>query len=160
MKRRKSVAHWTGLAVFCLIAALAASCKGGPEHAGETAPLVDAAAKLIYSYEMVDHGKEAPAPEDLKPLGNSRWLVTSINPKPAKAYASMIFSFRSDGNLVETTVYEDRSEKSQSFPYHIVGSTLLINRPKGNVNARFKIEGTLLVIDTGDSSLLLQRMKN
>jgi hypothetical protein len=155
MKRRKHVMLWIRLMVLCLPLIMAASCA---DTSTSGMRMYLPADTLVQSYEMVDHGKDLDLGK-LTPLSNTKWRVTSINPKPQKGYASMVLIFQPDGNLVQTTVYPDRSEKSETFRYYIIGSTLLINKPKCNVNARFKIEGGILAIDTVEAGMILEPTK-
>jgi hypothetical protein len=163
MKNPTYVVQSARWAALCVLLALSVSCVSdrgaGTGPTGETTPMADEATRLVFSYEMKNRGESPVSPEDFKPLGNTTWLVTSINPKPSRPFASMILKFRPDGKLVETTIYEGSSEQNETFSYEVIGSTLLIKKPKGEVNARFKVEGGLLVINTGDTSILLQKIK-
>jgi hypothetical protein len=115
--------------------------------------MVQPADAIVFQYQLA---KQKPVAEDTRPLGNTRWDVTSINPKPEKAYTSMVLYFQPDGNLLETTKYPDGSVKNETSRYHVVGSTILINKAGKDVNARYKKEGDSLVIDTSDYSMLLK----
>ncbi len=157
MKRSKHLMTALSLTASCFALVMLGACASGPFVPGDSPPMVDQADAIVFSYELA---KPKPVPEDTRPLGNTRWQVTSINPKPEKAFTSMILFFQPDGSLVETTRYADGSARDQTFRYHIIGSTMIINKPKEDVNARFRIEGdNQLVIDTGEASLLLRRMK-
>lgn len=163
MKKSAYVVQLVRSAVLCVILVFAVSCasdrSAGTSAGGDTTPMADEATKLIFSYEMKNRGQDPVSPESFKPLGNTTWVVTSINPKPSRPFASMILKFQPDGKLIETTIYEGSSEQNQTFSYEVIGSTLLIRKPKGEVNARFKVEGGLLVISTDNTSILLQRIK-
>lgn len=139
----------------CLMLTLVVACQSGPPVAGDAPPLVQPADAMVFSYELA---KPKPVPEDTRPLGNTKWQVMSITPKPGMAYESMLFNFRPDGNLVETTRLADGSVKSETSRYHIVGSTMIINKPKRDLNIRFKVEGNSLIMDTGEYSMLLLRV--
>lgn len=155
MKRHKYPMLWIRFMVLCLPVIAAASCA---DTGTSGMRMYNPEDTMVQTSAMKNAGRDLNA-QDLGPLVNTKWLVTNMNPKPDKAYVSMTVKFQPDGSMVQTTVSEDRSEKIDAFGYRIVGSTLLINKPKGEVNARFKMEGTLLVIDTGDVSMILQRMK-
>ncbi len=154
MKRDKSVVVWVKLAALCVPLLAVVSCAGDPETVPmRVSPWEELTQPLGLNLEKTQQ-------QNVGPLGNTSWVVTNINPKPEREFKSMIFKFQGDGNLVETTVWPDGSEKSRTFPYSAVGSTLLIVQQKGNVNARFKMQGKdLLMIDAGDRSILLQRIK-
>ena len=153
----KASKHWMtalGLIAACITMVMVGACASGPATLSEPAPLLNQVDIMTLSYEL---GNLKPAPEDTKPLGNTKWQVTSINPKPEKAYASMAFFFQPDGSLLETTTYPDGSVKNETFKYRIIGSTMIINKPKEDVNARFRIEGgNQLAIDTGEAGYLLR----
>lgn len=142
------------LMAACLALVMVASCaanRNGP--VGEGTPLIQPVDAMTFQYQLA---KVEPAPEDTRPLGNTRWEVTSINPQPQKSYASMVLYFQLDGNLLETTKYPDGSVKNETSRYHIIGSTLLINKTGKDVNARYKKEGNSLIIDTNEYSMLLK----
>jgi hypothetical protein len=148
----------TGAVYFtgcCLVLTLVAACQSGPPVAGDSPPLIQPVDALVFSYEL---GKPKPVPEDLKPLGNTKWQVMSMTPKPQKVYTAMIIHFQPDGNVLEATTYADGSVKSETSRYHIVGSTMIINKPGNDLNIRFRIEGNSLIMDTGEYSMLLLRV--
>jgi hypothetical protein len=148
----------TGAACFiggCLTLILMTACQSGPTAVGDSPPLIQPVDAMVFSYEL---GKPKPPQEDTKPLGNTKWQVMSITPKPDKAFATRILQFQPDGNLLETTTYADGSAKSETSRYHIVGSTMIVNKPENDLNIRFKVEGNSLIMDTGDYSILLLRI--
>jgi hypothetical protein len=151
---RRHVLLAGNLMVACMVLIMAASCAGNRNApTTEGSPMVQPADAIIFQYQMA---KQTPAQEDTRPLGNTRWEVTSINPKPEKSYTSMFLQFQPDGNLLETTKYPDGSVKNETSRYHMVGSTILISKAGKDVNARYKKEGNSLVIDTAESSMLLK----
>jgi len=155
MKRNAWLTRVACFACCTLMITLLASCQSGPSVVGDDPPLIQPVDAMIFSYEL---GKPKPAPEDTAPLGNTKWQVVSITPKPGRPYESMLFVFQPDGNLVETTRYADGSVKNETSRYHIVGSTMIVNKPKNDLNIRFRVEGNSLIMDTGVNSMLLLRV--
>ena len=156
MKENRWLTRAAYLGCCCLMITLLASCQSGPPAVGDAPPLIQPVDAMVFSYEL---GKPKPAPEDMGPLGNTKWQVMSITPKPQRPFESMLFVFQPDGNLVETTRYADGSVKSETSRYHIVGSTMIVNKPKNDLNIRFRVEGNSLIMDTGEYSVLLLRVK-
>jgi hypothetical protein len=139
----------------CAVAIAAAACANGPSVKGDSTPLVSTVDGMIFEYQLA---KSGPVMEDTRPLGNTKWRLTSITPKPERPYAAMFFNFRPDGNLVETATDKDGSLKSDTYRYHIVGSTMIISKQDKDVNARFRMDGNSLIMDTGEYSMLLRRV--
>ena len=138
-----------------LVSAAVASCGGGTAVKGDSTPLVSTVDGMIFQYQLA---KSEPAPEDTKPLGNTKWRVVSITPKPETSHAVMAMSFQPDGYVVETFADRNGSGPSNTYPYRVVGSTLIIKKKDNDVNARFRVEGNSLIMDTGDYSMLLKRI--
>ena len=154
----KGNSRLTGVMYFvvcCLTAVIFAACQSGPETLGDGPPLVQTADSIVFSYELA---KPKPVAEDLRPLGSTKWQVMSITPKPERPYSTMILHFQPDGNVSQVTTYGDGTVKSETSRYHIVGSTMIINKPKNDLNIRFKVEGNSLIMDTGEYSMLLLRV--
>jgi hypothetical protein len=144
------IAAW--VAVFFL-----GACATGPSDPSQSgsAPLVDPAELMVYSYDFV---KPKPVAPDTGPLGNTKWVVASTNPPPEETYTSMVLFFQPDGSLLETVTRTDGLVRNETSRYHVVGSTMIINKGSGDVNARFEIEGNSLIMDTGGRSMLLRRV--
>jgi hypothetical protein len=112
-------------------------------------------------YEAADHGAPPYAPAQIAPLAGTRWRVTSIVPTHATdPYVSKVVEFRPDARLVTTTTLEGGKIEVAQERYRVVGHTLIINKTGYIVNARFEIQGQQLVIDTADTSTLLERLPN
>jgi hypothetical protein len=102
--------------------------------------------------------RQALREEETSPLANTTWQVISIVPKPLHPYKSMISYFRPDGIVVTTKTHEDGRVETDNERYRIVGSTLIINKPDYVINARFRIDGERMTLDTGKSSIVMQRV--
>jgi len=76
-----------------------------------------------------------------------------MTPNPTR-HTRLYYAVPADGNLLETTTYAVFGE-SETSRYHIVGSTMIVNKPKNDLNLRFKVEGNSLIMDTGEYSMLL-----
>lgn len=102
--------------------------------------------------------RQALSEEETKPLANTTWQVISIVPKPMDHYKSMVSYFRPDGIVVTTRTYADGRVETDNERYRIAGSTLIINKPDYVINAKFRIDGNRMVLDTGKSSIVMQRV--
>jgi hypothetical protein len=92
------------------------------------------------------------------PLTNTTWQVISMEPESKKSYRSTISYFRADGIVVTTKTFYDGRVETDNERYRIVGSTLIINKPDYVINARFRIEGDRMILDTGRHSIVMQRV--
>ena len=161
MRRGRHMIGFVWLMTACSILILVGGCASGPAGSGsgtgsgEGTPMIDTAGSMIFSYELA---KPKPVADDTGAMGGTKWKVTSINPKPAKPYSGMTFSFQPDGNLVEITTYPDGTARTETSRYHVVGSTMIVNKRSGDVNARFRVEGSSLIMDTNEYSMLLSRV--
>jgi uncharacterized protein YcfJ len=96
--------------------------------------------------------------DETRLLAGTSWKVTSINPKPKKPYTSIVTNFSPNGTVTTTTTYPDGSIKREVESFRIVGSTLIINKPDYVINSRFKIEGNRMYLDTGEHSVVMERL--
>jgi outer membrane lipoprotein SlyB len=97
---------------------------------------------------------------EVGPLGSTRWLVTSINPRDAAgAYTSKIIYFQPDGRVATTTTKPDGRVEVANETYRVVGNTLIINKPGYLINARFAISGKQLTVSAEDFSVVLTSMQ-
>ena len=135
MKKNRLLPLAGSFLAVSLALVLIAGCAGGPTKVGDATTLSqsDPAMAMAFSYQMA---KPKPVPEDMRRLGDTTWEVTSMNPKPEKGYASMVLHFGPDGNLVETRKYPDGSVTKETCRYHIVGSTMIINKSGNDINSR------------------------
>jgi hypothetical protein len=95
---------------------------------------------------------------ELMPFSGTSWQLVSANPQPDRKVRTMVARFDHDGNLNSTMGYEDGAVETSSEKYRVVGQTLIVNKPDYVVNARYKIEGDQLYVDTGKRSLVLARV--
>jgi hypothetical protein len=117
--------------------------------------LMTAVQQIMYCPMMGDTAKAPPA--QLGPFPNTKWKITSIVPKPAKAFKSISLSFQPDGNLLETTEYPDGKIETSTNKYSVLGATLLISKPGNNTNMRYRIDGKTMLVDTGVYSIILEQ---
>lgn len=96
--------------------------------------------------------------DETRPLANTTWQVISMEPQPKNPYKSTISYFRPDGIVVTTKTHYDGRVETDSERYRIVGSTLIINKPDYVINARFRIEGDRMTLDTSRHSIVMQRV--
>jgi uncharacterized protein YcfJ len=97
--------------------------------------------------------------DETRLLANTTWKVISVNPKPKKPYTSIVSSFSPNGSVTTTTTYPDGTVKREVESYRIVGSTLIINKPDYVINSRFKVEGNRMYLDTGEHSVVMERLR-
>jgi hypothetical protein len=96
--------------------------------------------------------------EEVQPLANSTWQVISITPRPKKPFKSMVTRFGQNGTATTTTIYENGKVETDEESYRVVGSTLIINDTGYLINSRYRIDGNKMYMDTGDHSIVLQRV--
>ena len=109
--------------------------------------------------DKADAGKRQKATkEEVEPLANTTWQVVSITPHPKKPFKSMITRFNQDGTATTTTTYANGKVETDTESYRVVGSTLVINDTGYVINSRYRIDGKKMYMDTGDHSIVLQRV--
>ena len=97
---------------------------------------------------------------EVDPLGNTRWQLVSINPKSkTAAYASKIIEFRPYGRVITTTTNLDGTVGVTDENYRVVERTLIVNRPKMLINARYDIRGDQMILSAEDFSAVLKRLR-
>lgn len=95
---------------------------------------------------------------EVQPLAGSRWRVTSITPRPARPHQDWTIHFRSDGTALNTKIDPDGRVVEEVERYRVVGATLILNQDDYLINARFRIEGNRMYMDTGEQSIVMQRL--
>lgn len=104
--------------------------------------------------------RKAVTEEETKILADTTWQIVKVTPKPKNkdSYTSRISHFRPDGTVINTLMKADGTVEITKERYRIVGATLILNHDNLVVNARFKIDGNQMIMDTGEYSMLLQRL--
>ncbi len=102
--------------------------------------------------------RQALREDETRPLANTTWQIISVAPESRKGYKSSVSHFRADGILVTTRTYQDGRVETDNERYRIVGSTLIINKADYVINAKFRIEGDRLFLDTERHSIVMQRV--
>lgn len=102
--------------------------------------------------------RTSPREDETRLLANTSWRVVSVTPKPARSYTSIITTFSPNGTVTTTTTYPDGTVTRDVESYRVVGSTLVINKPDYVINSRFKIDGTRMYMDTGEHSIVMERI--
>lgn len=96
---------------------------------------------------------------DVSPLGDTRWLLVSVNPRDAAPpHASILVEFRSNGRVLTTTTRTNGQVESADECFRVVGDTLIINQPGYIINARFQIAGDQLILSADRFSAVLRRL--
>lgn len=100
------------------------------------------------------------AEDETKPLADTTWQIIKVTPKPKHKdpYTSRVSHFKTDGTVISTLMKPDGTVETTNERYRIVGSTLIINHDNFIINARFRIDGRRMVMDTGEYSMVLQRL--
>ncbi|MBA4417763.1 MAG: hypothetical protein C0392_07615 [Syntrophus sp. (in: bacteria)] len=157
MKNIRSLLSCIILSTVCSIVIMCTGCaeRGKTLTDGERgAPLATLAEEAYFG---IDPGYTTT--DDTKPLGNTKWQVIDITPKPQKVFLSRTLQFYSNGDLLEITTYGDGTANKETYQYDTVGATLAIKKPGSTIDARFKIDGNQMFMDTGEYSLVLKRIK-
>jgi hypothetical protein len=102
--------------------------------------------------------RQAVTPKEVEPLANTTWQVVSITPRPKKPFHSMVTRFNGNGTVTTTKTYANGKVETDEESYRVVGSTLIINDPGYVINSRYRIDGNKMYLDTGDHSIVMQRV--
>ena len=113
MKRNKHIRKVAYIIGTFAVSATFAVCGGGAAAKGDATPLVSTVDGMIFEYQLA---KSEPATEDTRPLGNTKWRLESVAPRPEQVRDTMVFEFRSDGNLVETSHGQGWINKTRYLP--------------------------------------------
>jgi hypothetical protein len=108
--------------------------------------------------KMDAQGRQTVRIEETEPLGGTVWQVISVNPKPKPVFKSIVSHFKKDGTVVTTKIYRDDRVETDVERFRIVGSTLIVNKSDYVINARFRIDGNQMTMDTGEYSVVLKRV--
>ncbi|MBP8980900.1 MAG: hypothetical protein KBG09_06625 [Syntrophobacterales bacterium] len=104
--------------------------------------------------------QQTVAENETKPLADTTWQIVKVTPKPKQKdpYTSRVSHFKTDGTVISTLMKPDGKVEITNERYRIVGSTLIINHDDYIINARFRIDGRQMILDTGKYSMVLQRL--
>ncbi len=95
----------------------------------------------------------------MSPLGGTKWQVISLRPSDVvPPYTSKIVEFRPYGRVITTTTNPDGTVDISDEHYRVVGSTLIVNRPRLLLNAKYRIDGNELIIDAEEFRAVLRRL--
>lgn len=99
--------------------------------------------------------------EDTWPLADTRWKLVQINPRDRiPPYISKVIEFRPNGHVVTTTTDPAGKVTVSDEIYRVVGDTLIVNKPGYLINARFHIDGDIMMVSAADFSAKLQRISH
>lgn len=102
---------------------------------------------------------DRPVHTEVAPLGGTRWMLVSVNPRDAAPpHASILVEFRDNGRVLTTTTLTNGTVESADECFRVVGETLIINRPGYLINARFQVAGDQLIISADRFSAVLSRL--
>ncbi len=174
---------WTGLVLLCLALVSGAACAtqgqtGALAGAGvgaligqaighsTGATLIGAGVGTGLGYIIGNEMDKADAqkrhgvkPQETKPLAETAWKVVNIVPMDnSRPFKSWRVHFRSDGTLLSIKTLPNGSVKEQVERYRVVGATLIINQDDYIINSRFRIDGRRMYLDTGEHSIVLERI--
>jgi hypothetical protein len=144
------------ITTFLFLSIMFISPNSGISQDCDNSNLMTATQQIFYCPMM--GSKSTPPAAQLGPFPNTKWKITSVVPKPEKAFKSITLSFQPDGNVVETTDYPDGKVETSTNKYTVVGSTLLISKPGNSTNARFRIDGNTMLVDTGVYSIIFEKV--
>jgi hypothetical protein len=144
------------MSVFFSLALVCASPDFSLGQGCDDSNLMTAVQQIFYCPKMGGTPK-TPASQ-LGPFPNTKWIITSIVPKPEKVFKSISLSFQTDGNVMETTEYPDGKIETATHKYSVLGATLLISKPGNATNMRYRIDGKTMLVDTGVYSIILEQV--
>jgi outer membrane protein with glycine zipper len=92
-------------------------------------------------------------------LADTRWNIVSVMPRDYfEEYASKIYQFESNGDVVTTTTYRDGTVDVANETYRVVGDSLIINRAGRIINSRYEIADNQLILNAEDFSMVMERL--
>lgn len=95
---------------------------------------------------------------EMAPFAGTAWQLLSVNPQPPRPVQSLVARFNPDGTIVTSRTFTDGRLETATESYRVVGDTLIVNRPGYLVNAKFRIDGDRLYLDTPDHGAVLRRV--
>jgi hypothetical protein len=98
--------------------------------------------------------------DELRPFSGTAWQLLSVNPPPnkGKPVKSLVARFNPNGRVGSTRTFEDGTFETADESYRVVGDTLIVNKPDYIINARYKLDGDRLYLESGDRSAVLKKI--
>lgn len=84
--------------------------------------------------------------QQMQPLADTSWRVTSMTPPPRRQFASMTLHFQPNGHVITTTEFADGTMRVDSETYRVVGNTLIINGSDYLTNSTWTMSGNQLTL--------------
>lgn len=144
------------ITTFLFLSIMFISPNSGISQDCDDSNLMTATQQIFYC-PMMGSKPSVPAVQ-LGPFPNTKWKISSIVPKPEKAFKSISFSFQPDGTMVEMTEQPDGKVLTSTQKYVVQGATMLLSKPGANTNVRFRIDGNTMLVDTGVYSIILEKV--
>jgi len=108
----------------------------------------DEAKKIEASHQIPDNS----------PLAGTSWIVTNLVRDEPLPHKSLIFEFRRNGRVVTLRTLPNGTVVRSDESYRVVGNTLIVNKPGYIVNAKYRIDGREMVVETPKARAVLQRI--
>jgi hypothetical protein len=148
---------------------LVAGCNGGDlggvnvhfAKQGQGDNLMTADQEIYYGHmfgEDSTSSKTRSSSANLGPFPNTKWQVLSVVPKPNSQFTAMYLAFQPDGTLAITTETADGKASTTFQKYSVVGESMLLSKPGSTTNVRFRVDGGTMHVDTGRSSIVLEKI--
>lgn len=102
--------------------------------------------------------KKQETAAEMVPFAGTAWQLLSVNPPPPRPVQSLVSRFNPDGTVVTSRTYQDGRNETTTESYRVVGNTLIVNRPGYMINAKFRLDGDRLYLDTPDHGAVLRRV--
>lgn len=95
---------------------------------------------------------------DNAPLAGTSWRVTDLVRDEPLPHRSIVLDFGHDGRVVTTRTLPDGTIVRSDESYRVVGHTLIVNKPGYLINAKYRIDGSEMVVDAPKFRAVLQRL--
>jgi len=95
---------------------------------------------------------------DNAPLAGTRWRVVSLVRDEPLPHRSIVLEFRDDGRVITTRTLPNGDVMRSDEAFRVVGSTLIVNKPGYIVNAKYRIDGRGMVVETPKARAVLERV--
>jgi hypothetical protein len=91
-------------------------------------------------------------------LTGTKWKVINLVAKDKPEFTTMTVEFRPDGKVVTTRHEPGGTMTITEERYRIVGNTLIINKSDYLINAKYRIDGSEMVVDCERFRAVLKRI--